>query len=99
MSSSMTAQFSERVQGPVFPVLTLFNADGSIDEQGIANYVEFLISQGAKNLMCTVGTSRYDVMTAKEMLRVNELVVKTAAGRATMVMTMFLHSSKKWPPA
>lgn len=87
MSSSMAARFSERVQGPVFPILTLFNADGSIDEQGIANYVEFLISQGAKNLMCTVGTSRYDVMTAKEMLRVNELVVKAAAGRAVVMVT------------
>ncbi len=87
MNLSKAADFSRRVQGPVFPILTLFNVDGSIDETGIAAYVEFLIAQGAKNLMCTVGTSRYDVMTPDEMLRVNELVVKAAAGRAIVMVT------------
>lgn len=87
MSSSKAEQFSKRVQGPVFPILTLFNEDGSIDEAGMVKYVDYLIDQGAKNLMCTVGTSRYDVMTAAEMLRVNELVVKAAAGRAVVMVT------------
>ena len=87
MSLSKAAEFSRRVQGPVFPILTLFNADGSIDEAGIVAYVEFLIAQGVTNLMSTVGTSRYDVMTPEEMLRVNALVVKAAAGRAVVMVT------------
>jgi len=87
MSFSKAEQFSKRVQGPVFPILTLFNENGSIDEAGIIKYVDFLIEQGAKNLMCTVGTSRYDVLTVDEMLRVNEIVVKTAAKRAVVIVT------------
>lgn len=85
---SMAEQFSQRVLGPVFPILTLFDSEGRIDEKGLGDYVEFLISQGARNLMCTVGTSRYDVLTAEEMMRVNQLVVEAAAKRAiTMVTT------------
>ena len=87
MSSSKAEQFSKHIQGPVFPILTLFNEDGSIDEAGMINYVDFLIGQGAKNLMCTVGTSRYDVMTADEMLQANEIVVKAAAKRAVVIVT------------
>lgn len=85
--TSLAAQFSQRVQGPVFPILTLFNKDGTVDETGIADYVEFLISQGVKNVMCTVGTSRYDVLTTDEMMRVNQIVVEATAKRAVTMVT------------
>lgn len=87
MSLTKAEQFSKRIQGPVFPILTLFGSDGQIDEQGIADYVEYLISQGAKNLMCTVGTSRYDVLTTDEMLRMNQIVVESVANRAVTMVT------------
>lgn len=87
MSSNQAEQFSKKIVGPVFPILTLFNEDGTIDKTGIKNYVNFLIAEGAKNLMCTVGTSRYDVMTTEEMLEVNQLVVEAAAKRAYVIVT------------
>ena len=87
MSISQAEQFSKKIRGPVFPILTLFNNDGSIDKEGIKNYVNFLIAEGAKNLMCTVGTSRYDVMTTEEMLEVNKLVVDAVAKRAYVIVT------------
>ena len=85
--TSSAFQFSQRVQGPVFPILTLFNNDGALDEVGMADYVEFLISQGVKNVMCTVGTSRFDVLTTDEMMRVNQIVVEAAAKRVVTIVT------------
>lgn len=85
--TSSAFEFSQRVKGPVFPILTLFNKDGTLDEAGIADYVEFLISQGAKNIMCTVGTSRYDVLTTEEMMQVNQIVVEAVAKRAVAIVT------------
>lgn len=85
--TSSALEFSQRIQGPVFPVLALFNENDSLDEQGIADYVEFLISQNVKNIMCTVGTSRYDVLTTDEMMRVNQIVVEATAKRAATIVT------------
>lgn len=85
--TSAALKFSQRVQGPVFPILALFNENGKLDMQGIADYVEFLISQGVKNVMCTVGTSRYDVLTIEEMMQVNQIVVEAAAKRAVTIVT------------
>ena len=62
--NSRGKQFSSRVIGTVVPVLAMFRQDGALDETAIADYVEFLIGAGVGTLMCTVGSSRYDVMTA-----------------------------------
>lgn len=85
--SSRGARFSRRVVGTVVPVLAMFRQDGAIDEQAIADYVEFLIGSGVGTLMCTVGSSRYDVLTVPEMLRVNRVVSQTSAGRAVVIVT------------
>ena len=85
--NSRGKQFSSRVIGTVVPVLAMFRQDGALDETAIADYVEFLIGAGVGTLMCTVGSSRYDVMTATEMLRVNQIVAQTAAGRAVVIVT------------
>ncbi|UCH49811.1 MAG: dihydrodipicolinate synthase family protein [Betaproteobacteria bacterium] len=80
-------EFSNAVRGVVVPILAMFDSSGSLDEPAIAEYVEFLINSGVSTLMCTVGTSRYDVLTVPEMLRVNEIVTKAADGRATVIVT------------
>lgn len=64
-------------RGPVFPVLTLFNNDGTIDEAGLIKYMHYLVDNGVRAVMCTVGTSRYDVMTTEEIVSVNSLVAQT----------------------
>lgn len=85
--NSKGARFCRRVTGTVVPVLAMFHKDGSLDETAIADYVEHLIGAGVGTLMCTVGSSRYDVLTAPEMLRVNRIVAKTTAGRASVIVT------------
>ncbi len=81
------ARFSRRVVGTVVPVLAMFRQDGALDESAIADYVEFLIGSGVNTLMCTVGSSRYDVLTVAEMLQVNRVVARTSAGRAVVIVT------------
>jgi len=75
-----------KVQGPVFPIPTPFNADYSVDYGSIKRYIDFLIEAGAATLMVTVGTSRFELLTNEEMKRVNEAVVKAADGRAVTVV-------------
>ena len=81
------ARFSRRIVGTVVPVLAMFKQDGTLDETAISDYVEFLIESGISTLMCTVGSSRYDVLTVSEMLRVNRVVAQATAGRAAVIVT------------
>ena len=74
-------------RGPVFPILTLFRENGDVDIEGIEKYVAYLLDNGVKAVMCTVGTSRYDVMTLDEMLLVNEVVAKTVNQQAICIVT------------
>ncbi|SDK78872.1 4-hydroxy-tetrahydrodipicolinate synthase [Maridesulfovibrio ferrireducens] len=75
------------IKGPVFPILTAFDESGDVDFLSIEKYVEFLISSGCKNLMVTVGTSRFNLLTEQEMLDVNSCVVHAAAGKAFTIVT------------
>ena len=77
----------KRVRGVVFPVLTPFTAEGDVDAAGLRDYVDFLVGQGARTLMVTVGTSRFDVLTQEEMLKINAEVAQTARGKALVIVT------------
>lgn len=87
MTLPLAKDFANKVRGPVVPILTMFNASGEIDERAIGDYVEFLIEAGVGTLMCTVGTSRYDVLTTAEMLRVNAIAASAARRRAVVIAT------------
>jgi len=83
----LASRFAGRVVGTVVPVLAMFTEAGDLDEAAISNYVEFLIGSGVGTIMCTVGTSRYDVLTVAEMKRVNQIVAQTANQRAIVIVT------------
>ncbi len=85
--STLASILSNRIRGTVVPVLAMFEQSGALDETAIADYVEFLTDSGVGTLMCTVGTSRYDVLTAEEMLRVNRIVSEAAKGVASVIVT------------
>jgi len=87
VKTGLNSRFCDRVNGTVVPVLAMFTESGSLDENAISSYVEFLIEAGVQTLMCTVGTSRYDVLTVPEMMQVNKIVAQTANGRATVIVT------------
>lgn len=87
MPSKLKERFLGEVKGPVFPVPTPFTRDGDVDYKGIERYVSFLLDKGAQNLMVTVGTSRFDVLTVGEMKKVNETVVTSAGRRALTIVS------------
>lgn len=67
------------LEGPVFPILTPFLSDGEIDHAALANYVKFLTGAGARTILTTVGTSRFNLMSNDEMLAVNATVVRASS--------------------
>ena len=87
MISELQKKFLSEVRGPVFPIPTPFTVEGHLDYNSLQRYVDFLIDSGARNIMVTVGTSRFDVLTVDEMMKVNELVVNTVSGRAVTIVT------------
>lgn len=66
-----------KIKGPVFPIPTAFKENGDVDYEATKNYVEFLLDSGAKNILVTVGTSRFNLLDEEEMLEVNRVVGKT----------------------
>lgn len=85
--STLASKLSNRIRGTVVPVLAMFEESRALDDTAIADYVAFLTQSGVGTLICTFGTSRYDVLTADEMLRVNRIVSEAANGLATVVVT------------
>ncbi|MEQ8907578.1 MAG: dihydrodipicolinate synthase family protein [Vicingaceae bacterium] len=82
----MNNPYLNEITGPVIPLPTPFNADESVDHESLHNYVTFLVDNGIKNIMTTVGTSRYNLLTNEEVKAVNETVVKAAAGKAKTIV-------------
>jgi 4-hydroxy-tetrahydrodipicolinate synthase len=70
-------QHQHPIKGPVYPVVTPFTNDGSVDRNGLKNYIEYLVSNGAKNILVTVGTSRFNLLSKDEMKDVNKVVSTT----------------------
>lgn len=95
MSKSKFEEIKSKIRGPVFPILTPFNEDGSVDYDGLDKYVNFLIDNGAKNLMVTVGTSRFELLNHEEIMQVNKTVAEASKGRAiTMVADPLVGSTQ-----
>lgn len=80
-------EFLSAVQGPVFPVLTPFDESGDVDFTALEKYVRFLTSSGAKVLMVTIGTSRFNLLTEQEMKDVNSCVVDAVDSQAFVIVT------------
>lgn len=82
----MKNKYLDEIRGTVIPLPTPFNEDETVDHDSLAKYVSFLVDRGIPNLMTTVGTSRYNLLSADEIKAVNETVVKTAAGKAKTIV-------------
>lgn len=79
-------KYINQIQGPVIPLPTPFKQDESVDHESLHSYVSFLVKNGIPNIMTTVGTSRYNLLNAEEIMEVNETVVKAAAGKAKTIV-------------
>ena len=74
------------ITGPVIPLPTPFDKDFNVDHASLASYVDFLVRNGIRTIMTTVGTSRFNLLTFEEIKKVNETVVKAAAGKVNTIV-------------
>ena len=68
--------------GGIWPaVLTMFDADGGIDEAATARHVEYLLRSGAHGLIAAGTSGEFIAMENDERLRVIRVIIEAAAGR------------------
>lgn len=82
----MNKRFLDQVSGPVIPIPTPFNSAHEVDYNALELYVHFLVEEGIPNIMTTVGTSRFNLLTNEEVFKVNETLVKAAKGKAVTIV-------------
>ncbi len=66
------------MEGPVIPIPTPFDEKERVDYEALAGYILFLREAGIRNVMTTVGTSRYNLLEEEEIREVNRIVVENA---------------------
>ncbi|MEZ4720764.1 MAG: dihydrodipicolinate synthase family protein [Flavobacteriales bacterium] len=76
----------DEVKGPVIPLPVPFNQDYTVDYKGLEKYVDFLATSGIPNVMTTVGTSRFNLLSWDEIKKVNEAVVRGASKRCVTIV-------------
>lgn len=67
----------EKIKGPVFSIITPFKKNEEIDYESLKNYIKFMYTEGAKIFYAMAFNTRYLLMTEEEILKVNEVVIKT----------------------
>jgi 4-hydroxy-tetrahydrodipicolinate synthase len=75
----------EALTCPIASVPTLFLRDGSIDFDGVRNYIDFTIAGGTKTILITYGDSLYSLLSDREIAEMTRVVVEHTASRALVV--------------
>lgn len=83
--STTSEQLRQKIRGPVYPIVMPFRENEDVDYDALADYASYLIEQGAKTLLMTVGTSRFNLLSHEEMKKANATLAQATAGRATAI--------------
>lgn len=75
----------KRFRGVGVAVVTPFKTDGSFDEPGFERLVDWLIAEGVDYVVPCGTTGENPALTHEEHLRVVELTIKRAAGKAAVL--------------
>lgn len=78
-------EIRELLTCPVASTPTTFNRDGSIDFDGLRNFIDFTIAGGTTTILLTYGDSLYTILTDAELDEVTRVAVEHTAGRALVV--------------
>jgi len=78
-------EIRELLNCPVASTPTMFNQDGSIDFDGLRNFIDFTIAGGTTTILLTYGDSLYTSLTDEELNEVTRVAVEHTAGRALVV--------------
>ena len=63
-----------KINGPVFPIVTPFTEDFKVDYDKIKDYIDFLYDGGARIFHVMVHTSRFGLLDYFEMIKLNKTV-------------------------
>ena len=78
-----------KIEGPVFPIVTPFIDDKynqyPIDVKGLRKYVDYLLDNGAHNIMVASATSRFAQLTEEEIRLVNDIVIDQVGDRGLAI--------------
>lgn len=74
-----------RLQGQLTALITPMRADGSLDEKGFADFVEWQISEGIDGLVPVGTTGESPTLSHAEHKRVVEICVEVARGRVPVI--------------
>ena len=81
--------------GPVSSVTMPFNEDGSIDEEGLRNFIDSSIAGGSRSIILTAGDSHYFCLSDEEIARVTRIACEHTAGRAMVVAADYFYSTSR----
>ncbi|MFH7320031.1 4-hydroxy-tetrahydrodipicolinate synthase [Desulfurivibrio sp. D14AmB] len=76
---------SSKFRGAFVAIVTPFNPDGTIDEQGLTELIEFQVRNGTHGIVPCGTTGEAATMSHEEHHRVVELTVKAVAGRVPVL--------------
>lgn len=79
-------EWIDKVIGPVIPVPTPFDEKQEIRPDSMESYSKFLVENGIRNIMTTVGTSRYNLLTFDEVKSINTAMVKGMGGKGVSIV-------------
>ncbi|MEU5044836.1 5-dehydro-4-deoxyglucarate dehydratase [Streptomyces griseorubiginosus] len=74
-----------KFQGVLFFPVTPFAADGSLDEERLAQHIENGVAAGAGGVFVACGTGEFHALTSDEVERATRVAVETTAGRVPVL--------------
>jgi len=72
-------------EGIYTPIITPFHDDGSINEEGFAQVIEFLIDSGSHGIVVGGTTGEYYAQTLEERVHLLQIAHRVINGRATLM--------------
>jgi 5-dehydro-4-deoxyglucarate dehydratase len=74
-----------KFQGVLFFPVTPFAADGSLDEERLAQHIDSGVAAGAGGVFVACGTGEFHALTPDEIERATRVAVETTAGRVPVL--------------
>jgi 5-dehydro-4-deoxyglucarate dehydratase len=74
-----------KFHGVLFFPVTPFTADGSLDEERLAQHIESGVAAGAGGVFVACGTGEFHALSAEEIERATQVAVRTTAGRVPVL--------------
>ncbi|MEU3932407.1 5-dehydro-4-deoxyglucarate dehydratase [Streptomyces sp. NPDC029044] len=74
-----------KFHGVLFFPVTPFAADGSLDEERLAEHIESGVAAGAGGVFVACGTGEFHALSAEEIERATRVAVRTTAGRVPVL--------------